>query len=302
MDKVLLIDTHNAIHRANITFGKFEHEICKECVNEKHIVDLHCKCGSAYSEDGFCYGNKYLIVYNFFRNLRPLIERFSPDICFFVLEGRPQFRYDLYPDYKANRIIKYASKPETAEKISFAQNEIVRLLQYLPVSICRDAGAEADDVINTLAHNMKDEDITIISNDNDYIQLLQQGFSNLKIFNPIKKEFMEAPAFLYVAWKILAGDKSDNIPGLLKPKLVMELINNPEKLKQFLSIEENRANFNINKQLIEFKIVEDNNIIIQKGVKNFDILKREFEQMKFFSIINEDSWKKFTSTFDCLKF
>ena len=43
------------------------------------------------AKSGFTKGD-YYVVYNFFRGLRPLVEKFSPDKVYFVLEGAPQFR------------------------------------------------------------------------------------------------------------------------------------------------------------------------------------------------------------------
>lgn len=113
---------------------------------------------------------------------------------------------------------------------------------------------------------------------------------------------MEAPAYPYVAWKCLNGDKSDNIPALLKPKKALDAVNNPEAFKKFLEIEENRANFNINRQLIEFRSVPLEEINIREGIRNFEILKQEFIKMQFESIVNDNSWTKFKKTFDCLKY
>ena len=67
--KVLLLDAYNLIYRAR---------------------------------SGYLKGN-FPVVYNFFRGLRPLIEKFSPDKVYFVLEGRPEFRIQLNNAYKANR-------------------------------------------------------------------------------------------------------------------------------------------------------------------------------------------------------
>jgi len=274
MDRILLIDAHNSMWRASIGFGP------KPAPDEEEFV----------------------LIFNFFRNLRPIIELFSPDKCFFVLEGHPQFRYDLLPEYKANRITKIASKKDLVDKFTKSKNEIVRLMQYLPITIARASRYECDDVVATLCDNMKDEDLTVLSNDSDYIQLLQRGYKNINIYNPIKKASMEAPSYPYVAWKCLNGDKSDNIPGLLKPKKALDTASDPELFKKYLSTEENRANFSINRQLIEFRQVPEEEIVLTEGIKNFDLLKEEFCKMKFESIINEKSWKKYTSTFDCLKY
>lgn len=273
MDKVLLIDLHNQIWRACVKFG-------------------------APSDQP----DEIIFVFNFFRNLRPLIETFSPDKCFAVLEGHPQFRYDLFSDYKANRIIKQASRKDANEKFLKVKDIILPLLNYLPITLARAHKYEADDVVATLCEDMKSENLTVLSNDSDYIQLLQRGYSKIQIYNPIKKAMMEAPLYPYVPWKCLNGDKSDNIPALLKPKKALDTINNPDLFQNFMAIEENRSNFNINRQLIEFRSVPVEEIQIKDGRKNFPALKEQFHNMKFTSITNDASWEKYVATFDCIKY
>jgi 5'-3' exonuclease len=276
MDKILFIDGHNQMWRACVKFGAVQPDVPDEVI----------------------------FAFNFFRNLRPLIEDAAPDKVFFVLEGHPQFRYDLFADYKANRIVKQASdkSKKTTETFFKTRDIILPLLQHLPVTMCRAADYEADDVVATLCENMKDEDLTVISNDSDYIQLLQRGYANIRIYNPIKKACMEAPGYPYVAWKCLNGDKSDNIPALLKPKKALETVNSAELFQKFMDIEENRANFSVNRQLIEFRSIPLEEINMQEGIRNFDALKAAFSEMKFESIINEKSWQKYCSTFDCIKY
>jgi 5'-3' exonuclease len=311
MDKVLLIDAHNAMWRANIGFGpktKVSHLECHNCQtsgwDDKHPQDPHCQCGGKWiaAKCEKDQPEEVVTTFNFFRNLRPLIELFTPDKCFFVLEGHPQFRYDLFADYKANRIIKQASKKETQDTFLKAKDLIVDLLRYLPITICRAASYEADDVVATLCENMKEEDLTVLSNDSDYIQLLQRNYSKIGIYNPIKKNFMEAPSYPYVAWKSLNGDKSDNIPALLKPKKAVDTVTNPELFKKFLEVEENRANFSVNRQLIEFRSVPESEIVLKEGQRSFPLLKQAFQSLKFESITNDQSWQKYSATFDCIKY
>jgi 5'-3' exonuclease len=301
MDKVLLIDGNNFVWRGNVTFGKpVEHEVCLDSLNDKHMQELHCACGSPWDEqENYCYGDKYKLIYSFFRNLRPLIEDFAPEKCFFVLEGHPQFRYDLYADYKANRFIKTASS-SNREKVYQAIDDIIPLLLKLPITIARAEKYECDDTVGSLCENIKEEDLTVVSNDSDYIQLLQRNYIKTAIYNPYKKEYMQAPSYPYVAWKCLNGDKSDNIPALLKPAKALKTINDPVLFQQFMDIEENRANFSINRQLIEFRAVPEDEIFIQDGSKDFESLKREFSLMKFESIINEKSWEKFYRSFESI--
>jgi 5'-3' exonuclease len=273
MDKILLIDAHNAMWRACVKFGT------------PQVVD-----------------DSILFTFNFFRNLRPIIEHFSPEKCFFILEGHPQFRYDLFSDYKANRIIKQAAKKETSDRFFRTKDIILSLIQHLPITVCRAANYEADDVIASLCENLKTEDLTVLSNDSDYIQLLQRGYPQIRIYNPIKKEFMEAPEYPYVAWKCLNGDKSDNIPALLKPSKALKTITDPVLFQKFLENEENRANFNVNRQLIEFRSVPEEEISMRDGMRNFAALRDSFAQMKFESITNDLSWDKYCKTFNCIKY
>lgn len=301
MDKVLLIDAHNAMWRASISFAPKKIP-APPSPSEDEGWDMRGEPAPPAIEKKEV-DEKFILIFNFFRNLRPIIEQFAPDKCFFVLEGHPQFRYDLFADYKANRFVKQAGiGKEKLDKFLQCKDEIVRIMQHFPITVARAANYEADDVIASLCDNMRDEELTILSNDSDYIQLLQRGYPHCQIYNPIKKTFMEAPIYPYVAWKCLNGDKSDNIPALLKPKKALDMVNNPDLFKKFMEVEENRANFNVNRQLIEFRSVPMEEIVLVEGQRNFDIVKEEFAKMEFQSIINDKSWAKYTKTFDCLRY
>lgn len=239
------------------------------------------------------------MVYNFFRNLRATVELLQPTKLFFALEGHPKHRYALYPDYKANRIIKTASaNKDKNELFNENKNIIFDLLKCLPVTLWKSNDYEADDVIYSLCNDLKDEDITILSNDSDFIQLLQE-FDNVGIYNPIKKIYMESPQYHYVVWKSLAGDKSDNIPKILSDKKAIELASNPEKLEQFLLNEEHRANFNINFELIKFKLIESNELNHTFGTANYDLLFEKFKEFEFNSFTDTVK-EKFINTFKAI--
>lgn len=292
MDRILLIDGANLMWRACVKFPSAPPKPKFDAAGNPIIEPPKEQMP-----------DEVIFTFNFFRNLRPLIADVAPDKCFFVLEGHPQFRYDLFPEYKANRLIKLAStRKDSNDRFLKTKDIIVPLLQYLPITVCSASNYEADDVIAALCEDMREEDLTVLSNDSDYIQLLQRGYSKIHIYNPIKKEDMEAPPYPYVAWKCLNGDKSDNIPAILKPKKALDTISNPVLFKKFMEVEENRANFNINRQLIEFRSVPLEEINMKEGDKNFSALHQAFVEMKFDSITNDKSWGKFKSTFDCIKY
>jgi DNA polymerase I len=290
MDKILLIDGNNNIYRSCITFGSIQKPLAPPRVDnwgfENQPVDP--------------LPEEFASIFAFFRNLRALIAQFAPGKVFFALEGHPQFRYDIYPGYKANRIVKTAAP--SAAKILFdkASPEILRLLKHLPVSLVRATDYEADDTIATLSENMREEEIIIASGDKDFIQLLQKGYNNLTVYNPTTKANREAPSYNFIAYRSICGDKSDDIKGIAGygPKKTEKLLSDPEKFQQFLSVEENRANFNINRQLIEFREVPLEEIILEEGMTNFDFLKEEFSRMQFKTMLQEPYWTTFQDTFN----
>jgi 5'-3' exonuclease len=302
MDKVLLIDFMNAVFRSAFSFGKKdqEHRICpKLCLQPKHRNELHCVCSSPWINSG-CSADQYGFIYNFFRAIPPLIEQFKPAKMIFVLEGHPKHRLELFADYKGNRI-KTASQNVSRGKVFKIADMIKDLLLFCPITLARAADYEADDVIGALCSNMLDEQVVIVSNDSDFIQLLQRGYKHLSIFDPRKKEMMVAPSYPYIAWKALAGDKADNIPRLTRSDKAIKLVNSPTLFQQWLSSsEENRSNFSINRKLIELSDVPLDDIIFTEGYKNYDKLQVEFAQMRFDTLISDETWDRFVSTFERL--
>lgn len=282
MDKVLLIDGMNQIWRACITFPPIKKESILE---EKQAPD------------------EYVLIFNFFRNLRAQIEMFAPSKCFIALEGYPQFRYDLYPDYKANRrLIKVSSQLESRARIEKGQPEILRLLKHLPITQVRAEHFEADDVIGTLVENMKEEEVVIISGDADFVQLLQKGYQHLTVYNPMTKSARVAPEHSALIAKCIMGDKSDSIKGITGygPKKTEKLLADPEKFKEFLEQEENRSLFNINKQLIEIQMIPLEELIVEEGQTDFEALETEFQRMAFETLLKEPYWSKFKDTFSSI--
>jgi 5'-3' exonuclease len=275
-DRILLIDGLNYCWRANIAFKPEEDKEDKP---------------------------SYVMVYNFFRNLRATLEEFKPDKVFFCLEGSDNFRYNLFSEYKANRIIKTGSVDEkTNEEFHRQKNIILDLLRRLPIIIVRSDKFECDDVIATLAEDLKDEEVIIISNDSDFIQLLQKGHKNLKIYNPFKKEYMVAPNYHYLTWKSLAGDKkTDNIPGLVGPKKAEKLATDIEKFAEFMDSHENKANYSLNKELIELKIIPGEALQFIDYDIDYEYLRGQFSKMDFKSMIDETYWDRFCETFKNLR-
>ena len=141
---------------------------------------------------------------------RKLIKEFKDTSLYYIAwDGKlgSAWRKDLVPEYKATR----DHLKQTQEALRIA-HDIAEECMFTNIDIER---AEADDVIFALAKllSSQKEAVTIVSRDQDMIQIVQKGFAK-EIWNPVAKSFMEIPAYDIVLAKALSGDASDNIPGL----------------------------------------------------------------------------------------
>ena len=252
------------------------------------------------ARSGFTQG-EYAIIYNFFRGVRPLIEKFNPDKVYFVLEGRPIFRNQLSEgNYKSNR--KSAGDDFHRQKAA-----IINIVgELFPFESVKHPELECDDTIATLAlkHASEGDEIVIISSDSDFIQLLNIERYDIQIYNPVKKKFVETPEYDYVTWKALRGDATDNIPGIpgIGDKTATKIVKDPAKMQALLENEEKRKIFERNVNLI--RLVDFSNdmskLESKTGTGDWDMIEQTFEDLGFESMLKEKTWKKYVKTFERL--
>ncbi|MBT3181474.1 MAG: DNA polymerase I [Deltaproteobacteria bacterium] len=155
-------------------------------------------------------------LYGFAQMLLKLMKEERPDyiaVCFDRSE--PTFRDEIYSEYKANR-----DEPPDDLKLQFPY--VQPLTTALGLKAIDKVGFEADDIIGTLAKRYASEgvDVVIVSGDKDLMQLVD---SNVSILDEMKgkrigqKEVIEkfgvGPEGVTEVLG-LAGDTSDNIPGV----------------------------------------------------------------------------------------
>ena len=263
--KILLLDAYNLIHRARSGYTKGDNAV----------------------------------VYNFFRGVRPIIEKFNADKVYFVLEGYPKHRVDLADDYKAGRI-------DPGDTFRQQKDVIIDVVKRcLPFVSVRHPDFECDDVIATIAvnHATKGDECIIVSSDSDFIQL--HNIIDVKLYHPIKKCFIDKPDYDYVMWKALRGDKTDNIPGIkgVGDKTALKLVKDSEKLANYLKVEENLKIFERNVNLIRLVNLsgQEHEFEAKRGEFNPEILKETFSTFEFSSIISDKPWKKYCQTFEGLQ-
>lgn len=259
MKRVLLIDSYNMIHRARYGFGDGEHAV----------------------------------TFNFFRHLKSEIERHKADVVYMVDEGRPVQSLAVDLNYKGNR------KVEVDEAFKRQKREIFEIAKTcLGVRYAHHPHFECDDIIAHLATIVhKNDHVTIVSTDTDFIQLLEER-ENVQLWNPVKKEFVEKVAN-YVIYKALKGDPTDNVPGVpgIGHVKATELASNPLKLRFFLEMKMAHEIFARAYSMIKFKPVQLDEVTYIDSGFNEKKLLNEFTSRNFKSIIGK-SWPKWVKTFE----
>ncbi|MBN2810525.1 MAG: DNA polymerase I [Spirochaetales bacterium] len=164
-------------------------------------------------------GRNVSAIYGFFRNLHGIFAHHSPECFIAAFDSRtPTFRHEIYPEYKATR----AKTPEDLH----AQIPIIEeILTALGISIIRQDGFEADDIIASVAALCKKEDrpCVVISGDKDLMQLVGNGTTILKPgktggWVPLDSDGVAAEwgvgPELMLDLLSMTGDASDNVPGI----------------------------------------------------------------------------------------
>lgn len=259
------------------------------------------------SRAGFQFGPAP-VVYNFMRSFRSLIEQFNPDKVYFVLEGHPQQRKQLFQEYKENRIVEVGTaKHEELEKFFKQVNVIIEhLSENFPLIVIKHPYYECDDTIYNLIKRSDSQltTWTVVSNDSDFTQLLNQ-FDNVRLYNPMMKSFVEKTDYDYVSWKALRGDASDNIPGIpgVGDKSAEKYLNDPDELVKLLEKSNNAEIFDRNLNLIQFiewSDEETEQVVRSSPTYDWEPLRKLFNEYQFKSLINDKSWNKFVDTFKVL--
>ena len=159
-------------------------------------------------------------VYGFLNMLLKVIREENIQylaVCFD--EHGPTFRHTIYPEYKAGRS---ATPPELIQQLS----TIRTLLDGMGIRRFSLQGWEADDLLGTLSLKGAAAGAAplLLTGDRDALQLVgggtelmftRKGISETVRFTPEKvyEEYGFTPAQV-TDWKGLAGDGSDNIPGI----------------------------------------------------------------------------------------
>jgi DNA polymerase-1 len=163
-------------------------------------------------------------IFGMLKSLRAMLQAHPGEKELAVLwDGKAQWRMDMYPEYKANRVA--ANDKEAAHKAAFkAQTPLIeKAIGLLGVRQMRSPLLEADDLAGYLAPRLSaaGHKVTMFSGDKDWIQLVDE---NVTWDDPIRDRRVTPANFLeftgyatpaaFVQGKALVGDDSDNITGI----------------------------------------------------------------------------------------
>ena len=219
--------------------------------------------------------------------------------------ARKNFRNDIYSEYKANR----------AE----APDDLIPQFEYIRKSVkafnlpsIELLNYEADDLIATYAKHITDAGakVTVISSDKDLMQLVSD---KIRLYDPMKSKVIGEKEVLekfgvkpnqVIDVQSLAGDSSDNIPGVpgIGIKTAAELINKYKNLDTLLkkaseipqnkrreTLLENKDKALLSRQLVTLK--ED--VPVEDDPSSFKI--KEVKKDKLYNFLREMEFNRLLS-------
>ncbi len=171
-------------------------------------------------------------AFGFTQTLLKLLEDEKPDYIAVVWDTSEETeRSRAFPEYKATR-------EKMPEEMEDSLESIERIVEGFRIAQIEVPGQEADDVIGTLAVKAAERglDVYIVSFDEDFLQLvrpnlrlynLRKGWNELEVLGPdeTRAKYGVGPERIRDVLA-LAGDPSDNIPGVrgVGEKTAIELV------------------------------------------------------------------------------
>ena len=165
-------------------------------------------------------------AHGFLGMLTRLITNHDPDyICCATDEDwRPQWRVDLIDSYKAIRAEEGSAQEVAEDRLAPQMPVLFEILEGCGIPIVGCPGAEAEDVIGTLAERTEPK-VGIVSGDRDLFQVVRdpdvvvlyprRGVTHMdEVDEAYIEEKYGIPGRAYADFAVLRGDPSDGLPGV----------------------------------------------------------------------------------------
>jgi DNA polymerase-1 len=240
----------------------------------------------AINEDGLHIGG----MMGFLKSVRYTCDILKPSRCIIVFDGKggSKRRQKIYPEYKGTRKVKrrlnrnvdWGTAPQDEEQSMKQQmGRLIEYLEQLPLTLVSIDGIEADDTMAYISQQLLPKsDIILMSTDKDFLQLVDD---RVKVWSPTKKKLYNKQAVFeeygihsqnILTYRILDGDKSDNIGGIKGAGL--------KTVKKFLPGILDDQKFTA-KDLLEFAEKSDGKIKFLENIKkSSNLIKRNYLLMQ----------------------
>ena len=195
-------------------------------------------------------------IYGFITMLMKLCRDYDPDYIAIVFDSKgPTFRHEIYDEYKATR---KAMPDDLITQIPYIKD----VVRGFSIPVIEEEGMEADDIIGTLVktYSPKGIDTVIITGDKDLMQLVSDDVILVDTMKDktydvegVKERFGVEPEKV-VDILGLAGDTSDNIPGVpgVGEKTALKLIREFGSIENVLENAGRVKNARVRKNLKEY--------------------------------------------------
>jgi DNA polymerase-1 len=195
-------------------------------------------------------------IYGFITMLMKLCRDYDPDYIAIVFDSKgPTFRHEIYEEYKATR---KAMPDDLIPQIPYIKD----VVRGFSIPVIEEEGMEADDIIGTLVktYSPKGIDTVIITGDKDLMQLVSDEVILVDTMKDktydvegVKERFGVGPEKV-VEILGLAGDTSDNIPGVpgVGEKTALKLIQEFGSIENVLENADRVKNARVRKNLKEY--------------------------------------------------
>lgn len=231
-------------------------------------------------------GKDVTMLHEILTMLKTTIIKENPQKIIFCWDISPsKVKLAEYPEYKANRHSNSDYKSVVIEQIK----EIISVFENFGIHQAYVDGIEADDIIWYITNTKVDESgtIVVVSSDKDLLLCLKKG---VLIYSPKQKkyfsiqnveEYLGIPIEKYLDYKVLVGDRSDNINGVdgIGEKTAIEI------LKVFGSIDKALNSEN------KFYLAENKRWSKLLGKKNKTIISRNRNIMELGKTLTEENIK-----------
>jgi len=244
-------------------------------------------------------------IFNVTNMLWKVLREKDPLYCVVVWDAKgPNFRHELYPEYKANR-------PPMPDDLVTQVPLIKEIVEALGIPQVEVEGVEADDVIATICKGLKGIKKTVVSGDKDLVQLVDD---DVTIWDPMKDSWLDKrealerfgiPPERLRDCQALSGDPTDNIPGVkgIGPKTALKLIRDFGSLENLLNnldklpkgrlrenLERERDNIPLYKKLVDLKTdvqCPTDKKAFERGSWDTEKLRELFKRLELTRFLNE---------------